>query len=585
MTARFLQNPWRLLLAINAAIIVGVLVHKIQLPPYVPYIHLLVDYHFGFIKRALIGTIVALFTDKVPLWLVFALGGATWLVTLGLYARLFQTTFGFTAKTLPTFVFIAGSPFFLKNFMHTLGHFDIYGCALAIILLLVPAGSLLFVALAALFSSVLVLIHHIHLLMYVPAVITIVVIRHYLTHGCDRTNVAFGIIALVAVSALFFAAQFWGTMPVPEADFVADLKSRMADPARADLLQFAYIWYQPLAKEISDTWGRLPHNILGVPVFVLLIWLHNTAMALFCKPYRCARKRHASPSRGRGACRRQPRLSRDVRDGVRLFALDLELGRLHVPDPARDEDAARSSRDAADSGGRSEDKYLWPDRHTDPARRNRAAVLISRSPDPHVKRALAAMADAGFLEPHDEGAEFRQAQPFRHLTAQHAAFAAASALAGDHEHKGQAVMVGAVQEAAQRAVGTHLGHAVQIEPRLDLAAPARQLCALALAERRQRRHRRLRCARCRGSGNRTWRRRKPGGGRCRRRLGAWCSLRLRRTMLSQRLDLLCDRIPQRALFLTQRATARRGTRLQHGRTGRSLHCCRWERFFTGRRGS
>ena len=47
--------------------------------------------------------------------------------------------------------------------MHTLGHFDIYGCALAIILLLMPAGSLLFVATAALFSIILVLIHHIHL--------------------------------------------------------------------------------------------------------------------------------------------------------------------------------------------------------------------------------------------------------------------------------------------------------------------------------------------------------------------------------------------------------------------------------------
>nr|WP_249802565.1 hypothetical protein [Bradyrhizobium sp. 44] len=276
-----MQNPWRLLLAINAAAIVGVFVHKIQLPPYVPYIHLLVDYHFGFIKRALIGAIVALFTDKVPLWLVFALGGATWLATLALYARLFQTTFGFTAKTLPLFVFITGSPFFLKNFMHTLGHFDIYGCALAIILLLVPAGSLLFVALAALFSIILVLIHHIHLLMYVPTIITIVVIRHYLTHGCGRTNVAFGIIALLAVSALFFAAQFWGTMPIPEADFVAYLKSRMADPSQADLLQFAYIWYQPLAREISDTWGRLPHNILGVPVFVLLIWLHTPLWRYF----------------------------------------------------------------------------------------------------------------------------------------------------------------------------------------------------------------------------------------------------------------------------------------------------------------
>ncbi|MCA1376812.1 MULTISPECIES: hypothetical protein [unclassified Bradyrhizobium] len=281
MTVRILQNPWRLLLAINAAVIVGVLIHKIQLPPYVPYIHLLVDYHFGFIKRALIGAIVALFTDKVPVWLVFALGGATWLATLGLYARLFQNTFGFSAKTLPLFVFTAGSPFFLKNFMHTLGHFDIYGCALAIILLLMPAGSLVFVATAALFSIVLVLIHHIHLLMYVPTIITIVVIRHYLAYGCDRSNVVFGGVALAIVSALFFAAQFLGTMPVPEADFVAYLKSRMADPARIDLLQFAYIWYQPLAKEVADTWGRLPHNILGVPVFAALIWLHAPLWRFF----------------------------------------------------------------------------------------------------------------------------------------------------------------------------------------------------------------------------------------------------------------------------------------------------------------
>jgi hypothetical protein len=281
VTARILQNPWRLLLAINAAVIVGVFVHKIQLPPYVPYIHLLVDYHFGFIKRALIGAIVALFTAKVPVWLVFALGGATWLVTLALYARLFQKTFGFTAKTLPLFVFIAGSPFFLKNFMHTLGHFDIYGCVLAIILLLMPAGSLLFVATAALFSIILVLIHHIHLLMYVPTIITIVVTRHYLTYGLNRSSVAFGIVALAVVSALFFAAQFLGTMPIPEADFVAYLKTRMVDPSRNDLLQFSYIWYQPLAKEISDTWGRLPHNSLGIPVFALLIWLHAPLWRFF----------------------------------------------------------------------------------------------------------------------------------------------------------------------------------------------------------------------------------------------------------------------------------------------------------------
>ncbi|WFU72686.1 hypothetical protein [Bradyrhizobium sp. CB2312] len=281
MLADIEKNPWRVLLAINAAVIVGVFIHKILLPPYVPYIHLVVDYHFGFIKRALIGAIVALFTDKVPVWLVFAISGAAWLVTLGLFLRLFQKTFGFSNKTLPLFVLIAGSPYFLKNFMHTLGHFDIYGCVFALILLLIPAGSLLFVATAALFAIILVLIHHIHLLMYVPTIITIVGIRHYLGHGITRTNIAFGFAALLCVSALFLAAQFLGTMPIPEADFLAYLKSRMADPSRTSLLQFSYIWYQPLSKEVSDTWKWLPHNMLGLPVFALLLWLHTPLWRYF----------------------------------------------------------------------------------------------------------------------------------------------------------------------------------------------------------------------------------------------------------------------------------------------------------------
>lgn len=268
------HNPWRLMLLVNAAVMVGVFIHKILLPPYVPYIHLLVDYRFGFIKRALIGAAVALFTAKVPVWLVFALGGAVWLVTLALFVELFRRCFSFDEKHLPLFVFMAGSPFFLKNFIHALGHFDIYGCALALVLLLIPARSILYVALAALFSIVLILIHHIHFLMYVPTIVVIVVLRHYLVHGIGRTSVAFGIAAMLGVTALFFAAQFWGTMPIPEADFVQYLRSRMSDPSRTSLLQFSYIWYQPLSKEISDTWTRMPTNILGIPVFALLIWLH-----------------------------------------------------------------------------------------------------------------------------------------------------------------------------------------------------------------------------------------------------------------------------------------------------------------------
>jgi hypothetical protein len=283
MNLRMRENPWRLMLAVNVAVVIGVFLYKLTREPYVPYIHLLVDYHFGFTKRALIGAMVSLFFAKIPVWLVFALAGSIWLVTLALFTELFRRTFGFDDRHLPLFVFMAGSPFFLKNFMHTLGHFDIYGCAFALGLLLVPARSVGFVLLAALASMILVLIHHIHLLMYVPTIGVIVVLRYYLVQGFSRHNVLIGLASIAGIGVLFLAAQFWGTMTVPESEFVRYLQSRMADPSRTELLNFSYIWYQPLAKEIQDTWARMPSNLLGIPVFALLIWLHAPLWRYFAE--------------------------------------------------------------------------------------------------------------------------------------------------------------------------------------------------------------------------------------------------------------------------------------------------------------
>jgi hypothetical protein len=274
LLVRLRENPWRTMIAVNVAVMIGVFLFKITKAPYVPYIHLLVDYHFGFTKRALIGAIVGLFTAKVPVWLVFALSGTVWLITLGLFIKLFRKTFGFDDAHLPLFVLMAGSPFFFKNFMFTLGHFDIYGCALAIALLLIPARSVGFVILAALASIILILIHHIHLLMYVPTIAVIVVLRYYLVQGVTRQNATVGVAAAACVGVLFVAAQFDGTMSVPQDEFVRYLQGRMADPAKAYLLTFPYIWYQNLGDEIRDTWARMPSNLLGVPVFALLIALH-----------------------------------------------------------------------------------------------------------------------------------------------------------------------------------------------------------------------------------------------------------------------------------------------------------------------
>src|SRR5258708_29539116 len=122
MNLRVRENPWRLMLGVNGAVLIGVFLYKITREPYVPYIHLLVDYHFGFTKRALIGAVVSLFFSKVPVWLVFALSGAVWLLTLRLFIKLFRETFRFDDAQMTLFLFMVGSPFFFKNFMHTLAH-------------------------------------------------------------------------------------------------------------------------------------------------------------------------------------------------------------------------------------------------------------------------------------------------------------------------------------------------------------------------------------------------------------------------------------------------------------------------------
>ena len=84
------------------------------------------------------------------------------------------------------------------------------------------------------------------------------------------------------------------------------------------------------------------------------------------------------------------------------------------------------------------------------------------------------MADMRFLEADHQRTEFRQAEPVRHLAAQHPAFGfgAEFAFAGDDENEGQALAVGALQKTEQRAVGAGLRHAVQVEPGIDLLAAA-----------------------------------------------------------------------------------------------------------------
>ena len=74
--------------------------------------------------------------------------------------------------------------------------------------------------------------------MYVPTIAVIVVLRHYLVQGVTRQSAIVGIAAILAVGLLFFAAQFWGSLAVPEAEFVQHLQGRMADPVTDQPAEF-----------------------------------------------------------------------------------------------------------------------------------------------------------------------------------------------------------------------------------------------------------------------------------------------------------------------------------------------------------
>jgi hypothetical protein len=362
------------MLAVNGAIMIGVFLYKTRFPPYVPYIHLLVDYHFGFTKRALIGALVGLFTARVPVWPVFAIGGAIWLITFVLFVRLFLNVFAFSEKHPPLFVFMAASPFFFKNFLHTLGHFDIYGCAVAICLLLAAAGSIFFVLLAALLSGILILIHHIHIVMYVPTIAVIVLLRHHLIEGAARGCIVVEVLAALALAALFVAVQFGGTMHVPAEEFASNPQSKMINPSDATALAFSYIWYQPLSKEISDTWRACP-GISGAFPLCAPDLAARAAVALLCLLDQRAARGLATADRRRRAYCRDVGLSRDVRHHLRLFPLGVELGGVHVPDPARGQDAAGNARGDADFDRGRDDAKARLDRDSDPVRRHRATLL------------------------------------------------------------------------------------------------------------------------------------------------------------------------------------------------------------------
>jgi hypothetical protein len=275
MTLEFFRGdanrPWRWMLAIDAVIAALSFIYQIFVHvPLLEYSQYLTTYHFGFVRRALVGSVIALFTDHVPISLVYILGVIIWIITVALFFAAFRKTFGCTQKTFALFVFVIGSPFFFKNFMISLGYFDIYGCAWALVALLIGTGPF-YPLIIALGCIVLILMHHLHFLLYVPTIAFIVALRYGLRPQLSAAKVVYGLGLAALLTVVFVITALFGRMPVPRDTYLAYVSARATHPINPDT---AHLWYATLPQEMALTRMLFVHNALRFPVYAALIAIH-----------------------------------------------------------------------------------------------------------------------------------------------------------------------------------------------------------------------------------------------------------------------------------------------------------------------
>lgn len=269
--AAFDRRPWRIMLVINGALMVALIIYKYTADyPVIQYSYLLATYDFGFMKRALLGSILALFSDKIAISTVFVLSLSVWLATMGLFVLLFKRTFGFADDRLALFVFTFGSPFFFKNFFHTFGFFDIYGCLFAIVALLIPV-SRLFPLIVGVGCAALVLIHHLHFLLYLPTIALIATIRFLCLRAPSRGDFVYSAMMALPACIAMLASTAYGNAPVPPEVLLNGMRARALDPLPDVNIT---IWYTAAADELAKTMSQLPKNLPRLPVFAVLFALH-----------------------------------------------------------------------------------------------------------------------------------------------------------------------------------------------------------------------------------------------------------------------------------------------------------------------
>jgi hypothetical protein len=276
--------------AVNVGAFAVIVLHRWLTPlPGSEYIHRLVTYEDGFLRRALVGDIYGRVTDHVASWMVLVEGMVEVAICMTLALLVFRRTIrGRQADVLAVACLIFGSPLLFKNFIGNLGKFDVLGAVVALLTILLPmrVATLVLVGLA---SAVLLLVHHIHATIYVPTIYGILLLRMVAqTGGLCARNAVLMAASLAALVGLFLYLLFVAVPSVPVAVFLDQVRARAVEPIGEEN---SFMWYATLADELPRTFAMLPGHIMRLPIYAAIVFIHWPVIALLA---RCQRRIHAA---------------------------------------------------------------------------------------------------------------------------------------------------------------------------------------------------------------------------------------------------------------------------------------------------
>jgi len=130
-------------------------------------------------------------------------------------------------------------------------------------------------------SCILLFVHHLHLLLYVPTIGLIVLRGRWPTaasicalfcwpDGCQRRD-----------RRLFLRSCLPWQRAVPVDQFTAALRARAIDSPEKIGGYLVQVFYTDIAHEIEETMKGLPNNALRFPVYAILIFLHLPLISYF----------------------------------------------------------------------------------------------------------------------------------------------------------------------------------------------------------------------------------------------------------------------------------------------------------------